>query len=173
MQKIERKRANWQPKLEEPKLANKKVFTIKKGKIEPIDLSSIAEFKNAEYKKHQPQGIYAIDRSEAIIKKLAEPQTKLWFYDKRNYVKEEIKDEENLIVDEAAVKEEIINEEAVKEDLVKEERVDEQTNKAEASSSENIVEPDSEKQMGEGRLPSIVREKKVLLSSGLTLTLRF
>ena len=172
MQKIERKRANWQPKLEEPKQANKKVFTIKKGKIEPIDLSSIAEFKSAEYEKNQPQGIYAIDRSEAIIKKLAEPQTKLWFYDKRNYVKEEIKDEENLLAKEP-VKEEITKEEAIKEDLVKVEGVEEQVDKVEASSSEKTAEADIEKKLGEGRLPSIVREKKVLLTSGLTLTLRF
>ncbi|RNA38815.1 hypothetical protein BpHYR1_023223 [Brachionus plicatilis] len=73
----------WEPK---KKHANDgKIFTISKGNIEPIDLKSISEYKKGFEK---PIGkVFFIEKPESLLNKEHQPQTKLWYYDKRNYSK--------------------------------------------------------------------------------------
>ncbi|CAF0855930.1 unnamed protein product [Brachionus calyciflorus] len=85
-QSLERPVAKWQPKRKTIDNASK-VFTIKNGKVEPISLKEIQEYKKT---KQRPPGgyFYTIDKPESLTKKIREPQTKLWYYDKRNYQKD-------------------------------------------------------------------------------------
>lgn len=73
----------WEPNR---KNANEgKIFTISKGSVQPIDLKTIDEYKK-RYEK--PVGkVFCIEKPESMLNKERQPQTKLWYYDKRNYSK--------------------------------------------------------------------------------------
>lgn len=86
----------WEAKKKNPN--DGKIFTISDGNVQPIDIKTIYEYKK-NFEK--PIGkVYSIEKPESMLKKDREPQTKLWYYDKRNYARrtEDIKldlDDEN------------------------------------------------------------------------------
>lgn len=73
----------WEPKIKNPN--DGKIFTISEGNVQPIDIKTIDEYKK-NFEK--PIGkVYLIEKPESMLKKDREPQTKLWYYDKRNYAR--------------------------------------------------------------------------------------
>jgi hypothetical protein len=76
----------WQPKRKATSDA-KKFYTFRGGKVENYDFSDITQLKRSKSEEIQIRKgkIFQIQKPETMIDKIKNPQTKLWYYDKRNY----------------------------------------------------------------------------------------
>lgn len=76
----------WQPKRKQ-NLEGKKFYTFRGGKVENYKFTDITNLKRSKSEEiHTRKGkIFQIKKPDTMIDKIKNPQTKLWYYDKRNY----------------------------------------------------------------------------------------
>ena len=85
-----------------PKRDAQTVYSIRNGTIEPIKLQDFSDFKQAELDRLEysrlPKGFHKIKISDTLQNKVDNPQTKLWYYDKSQYVNQESKNTFLLLI---------------------------------------------------------------------------
>ena len=91
----------WQPRAKLNRVNDednsKKFYAIQSGKVKTIDLKDIHTLKIKDESRKLKRGqIFSLEMPESLVKKYTEPQTKLWYYDRRNYPKERLIEEETL-----------------------------------------------------------------------------
>lgn len=128
---------------------NKKVkgiYSLRNGTVNKIELDKFNEFKALEDEKianaKKPKGFHSITLSDSLAHKKANPQNKLWYYDKSQYVKDEEIPQEEGDVEEDTRRDERrsrnYREEEEDEEEVEEEEEEEEENEEEDEAPEEI-----------------------------------
>jgi hypothetical protein len=100
--------SKWQPL--KKRRQNGQFYTFRKGKIEGVEFAEITRLRSQSTETFKKGKIYQIQPSERVLNKKTVTQTKLWYYDKRDYASrrphtapEETKTEEVKLVEKGKV----------------------------------------------------------------------